>query len=377
MAMGSITKRPGKRGISWLVTYDVGRDPLTGKRRQRRFTTKTRKEAEERLAKALHELRGGAYLEPSGEPVGAYLRRWLEHTAPTMAPSTAHRYEIDIRRHLVPEIGDIALAKLTPIAVQELYQRKLASGLSPRTVEHVHGVLHRALDQAVKWQLVARNVCDAVEAPRGSAAEMKTWNADEMRAFLVGTAQHEWAALWRLALLVGMRRGELLALRWADADLDRGMVAIRRTLSRDRRGRWYVREGAKSRSGRRPIALPASCVTALKAHRAAQAERRLRLGPAWVDDGLIFDRGEGRGINPSHLGKVFGRETARLGLPRIRFHDTRHTAATFMLSQGDHPKVVQERLGHSSIRITLDLYSHVLPDTQRASADRLDAALGV
>lgn len=376
MARGSIMRRVGKRGVTWLATYDVGRDPVTGKRRQKRFTARTRKEAEERLAKALHELRSGAYVEPSAEPLATYLPRWLEHAAATIAPATAHRYEIDIRRHIIPEIGDVTLGKLTPMAVQELYRRKLDAGLASATVAHIHGVLHRALDQAAKWQLVARNVCDAVDVPRKTPPGMTVWATDEIRAFLRGTTDHHWAALWRLALFTGMRRGELLALRWSDVDLQRRQLAVQRTLTRGRDGKWAVRDGAKTTSGRRPIALPTSCVEALQRHKVAQLERRMKLGPGWPNEDLVFDRGDGLAINPSVLVREFEREARRLKLPRIRFHDLRHTAATFMLTNGDHPKVVSERLGHASVRITLDLYSHVLPDTQRASADRLDEALG-
>jgi integrase len=376
VARGSITRRTGKRGISWLVTYDVGRDLVTGKRRQKRFTAKTRKEAEERLAKVLHELRSGAYLEPSAELLATYLPRWLEHASPTIAPATAHRYEIIIRRYLVPELGEAQLGRLTPMAVQELYRHKLAEGLAPSTVSYVHAVLHRALDQAVKWQLVARNVSDAVDAPRAQTSAMQVWTADEMRTFLRGTTDHPWAALWRLALLIGMRRGELLALQWGDLDLDRRQLAIRRTMSRSLDGKWVPREGAKSASGRRPIALPASCVEALQRHKVAQLERRVRLGSGWPKGDLVFDRGDGIALDPSVLCREFTRQTLKHKLPPIRFHDMRHTAATFMLTNGDHPKVVSERLGHASVRITLDLYSHVLPDTQRDSADRLDEALG-
>ena len=237
-----------------------------------------------------------------------------------------------------------------------------------------HGILHRALDQAVKWRLIRYNPCDAVEAPRPRHPEMRTWTAEEARAFLAATADHELAALWRLALTTGMRRGELLALRWQDVDLDRRQLAVRRTLSRGPDGLYFSEP--KTRAGQRSIALPSSAVVALREHRRRQLERRLVLGSAWHETDLVFGRGDGQVLHPNVVHATFRCLVDRLGLPRIRFHDLRHTAATLMLADGVHPKVVQERLGHATISMALDRYSHVTMDMQREAAERIEKLLG-
>jgi integrase len=236
-----------------------------------------------------------------------------------------------------------------------------------------HNVLHRALDQAVKWQLLARNPCDAVDAPREAAPETATWNANEARAFLAAAVGHDLVALFTLALHTGMRRGELLGLRWQDVDLDRGALAVRRTMTRGQDGLAFGEP--KSAAGRRALALPAPCVDALRSHRVRQLERRLQLGAAWQDTDLIFERGDGTLLHPNTVTYAFQHVAAHAGVPRIRFHDLRHTAATLMLANGEHPKIVQERLGHADISMTLNRYSHVSMDMQRDAADRLAALL--
>lgn len=372
---GSITKRVGASGrVTWTCVIDLPPDPVTKKRRQRRLSAPTRKALEALQAKTLHELQTGAYVEPSTVTLAAYLARWLEAAEPTIRPSTYDLYRRIIARHLTPGIGALPLGALTPLHIQQHYAEKLTT-LKPATVRQQHAILHRALDQAIKWRLLVRNPTEAVDPPRVRASELTTWTAPQARAFLDGTADDALAALWRLALTTGMRQGELLALRWQDVDLDRGNLAVRRTLTRDRAGRWAVGD-PKSAAGRRSLALPPACVAALKRHKAQQTERRLQWGAAWQDGGLIFDRGGGGMLTPSTLKYSYRRLLTRLDLPVIRFHDLRHTAATLMLAEGIHPKIVAERLGHSAISMTLDRYSHVSMDMQREAADRLERALG-
>jgi integrase len=257
--------------------------------------------------------------------------------------------------------------------VQRAYARWLAAGLAAETVRLHHGVLHRALDRAVRWGLLRSNPCDAVEPPKRARAEMATWTAEQAAHVLAATDDDRLAALWRLAVLTGMRRGELLALRWADVDLARATVSVRRTLTRGPTGLTIGEP--KSAAGQRAVALPPSCVAALRRHRACQDERRRRGGEAWVDTGLIFDRGDGQLLHPNVVWAAFRRLVARRGVPLIRFHDLRHTSATLALEQGIHPKVVAERLGHSDISMTLNRYSHVAAEMQRAAAARLDDLL--
>ena len=252
---GGFSKRVGKRGgVVWTCVVDLPPDPVTGARRQRRLSAPTRKELEARVTDALHAVQTGDYLEPSKSTLGDFLARWLAAVEPTVRPSSHVRYRDAITCQIAPALGGVPLARLSGLHLQQFYAGRLAAGLAPATVRLYHGVLHRALAQAVKWRLIARNPCDAAEAPRVEDPELTTWTAGEARAFLAGAAEHEHAALWRLALVTGMRKGELLALRWADVDLDRRTLAVRRTLTRGADG---LRVGEpKAASGRRAIALP-------------------------------------------------------------------------------------------------------------------------
>lgn len=371
---GSIQKRVGKRGVTWTALVDLPRDPVTGKRRQKRISAKTKKEAERLLNQAINELQNGSYIEPSTATLAEYLDRWLEAAAPTVKPNTIDRYRRIAERKINPVLGSIPLSKLSPLAIQDFYAGLLAGGLSPSTVALHHAILHRALDQAVKWRLIPHNPANAVDTPRPNPPEMQTWTAEEARAFLNATAGDKHAALYVLALHTGMRLGEMIGLRWGDIDFERGTLAVRRTVTHGNAG--LTIGTPKTAAGKRSIALPAPCLAALRSHRAAQAARRLQLGPAWQDGDYVFDRGDGTFLHPNVVGKAFQRHVERAGLPRIRFHDLRHTAATLMLANGEHPKIVQERLGHSDISMTLNRYSHVSMDMQRDAADRLAALLG-
>jgi len=368
----SYETRTHKDGTTtYSKTINLGNDPITGKRRQTRISAKTVKELKRLYTAELHTVQNGDYYETSNATLAEYLKHWLGAIEPTIRPSSHRRFSEVVNGRIVPALGNVKLADVSPLHVQELYARCLTTGLSSTTVALYHNVLHRALDQAVKWRMIARNVCDAVDPPREANPETKTWTTDEARSFLRLAASDDLAALWLLALNTGIRRGELLALRWQDLDLDldRGALAIRRTLTR---GTGALTFGEpKSKAGRRSLALPAVCVDALRAHRVTQLERRLSIGPAWQDNDLIFERGDGSLLHPNSLLNAFFRLTAAAGVPRIRFHDLRHTAATLMLANGEHPKIVQERLGHSDISMTLNRYSHVTMDMQRDAADRL------
>jgi len=273
----------------------------------------------------------------------------------------------------LPRIGHIKLVKLSPLDLQRLYADRLDSGLSSTTVHHLHVVLHRLLKQAVRLGINSSNVTEAVDAPRRTLLEITTWNAEQVSRFLAAADEHYLAVFWRLALLTGMRRGELLGLKWEDIDLDRGSLAVRRTLSRGKGGTWELSQ-PKTASGRRSIALPASCVTSLRKHKATQNAERLRLGEIWDDQDFVFTNRTGGPLHVNSLALQFAKLTKATALPKIRFHDLRHTSATLLLAQGVNPKIVQERLGHADISMTLNRYSHVTPDMQRLAADALDEA---
>jgi integrase len=275
--------------------------------------------------------------------------------------------------HIVSEIGNTPLSKLLPGDVQRLYARKLET-LAPTTVRYIHAILHHALDDAVKWGLLNRNVTDAIEAPKKVRNEMQVWSMEEVGRVLRAAADDPLEALWRVAIFTGMRRGELLALKWSDIDLENSSLSVQRSLSRGMTSR--LEEGEpKSHSGRRRIALSASVVESLKRHRVRQLEYRLGLGEAYQDHGYVFVNETGGYIHPNTLYRRYHELVARAGVPEIRFHDLRHTSATLLLAEGVHGKIVQERLGHSNIAMTLDLYSHVTADMQRQAADALEAAI--
>jgi integrase len=344
--------------------------------RRRYFYGRTRREVTEKLRQALAQQDQG--LLPAGErqTLGQYLTRWLEDVArPKVRPVTLESYAGMVRRHILPHLGRVRLTKLTAQDLAGLYRRLLEGGLSPHTVRYTHRILHQALGQAVRWGLVARNVADLVDAPRSRQREMRPLTPEETKRLLEAARKDRRGALYVVAVASGLRQGELLALTWADFDPATGELQVRRTLAFTSAGVYFSEP--KTARGKRTVRLPAFAVAALQEHRRRQLEERLRLGPAWEDHDLIFPDEAGRPVRwRSPICRAFKRFLSRAGLPQIRFHDLRHTAATLLLALGEHPKVVQERLGHSSVRITLDVYSHVLPDLQKAAAEKLDALLG-
>lgn len=323
----------------------------------------------------------GVFVRADGLPpvtqhqkIGQFLKSWLDATRPTLRENTWVRYEQYVRLHAIPALGTIELTKLTPQHLQRLYTDRLAAGASPTTVHHLHAALHKALDQALRWNLVVRNAASLVDPPRNRHFEITTLSPEQARAFLDAATGDRLEALYVLALTTGMRQGELLGLRWADVDLDAAALHIRGSLQR-LDGVLVVAETKTNRS-RRQVVLTPSAVSALRHHRAAQAEQRLRLGAAWRAGDLVFTNEVGNPIGASCLLRVWFRPLLkRAGLPAIRFHDLRHSAATLLLAQGTHPKIVAEMLGHSRIGTTLDLYSHVTPTMQREATLAMEAIL--
>src|SRR5829696_4967302 len=366
---GSVTKR----GDSWTAVVDLPLDPTTGKRRQKRVTARTKKEVELEVAKLIGKAQTG-FTDAGKVTVGEFLDNWLISVGPTLRPSTARRYRDVVRLHITSQIGSLRLGRLTPSDVQRLYANRLEAGLSSTSVHHVHAILHRALDQSVKWGLLSRNVTDAVDPPRRQSPEMQVWSASDAAKVLVAANGDALEALWHLALTTGMRRGELLGLRWSDIDLNVGTLSVRRTLSRGSTSRLESGE-PKTIAGRRRVALPASTVERLRRHATKQKELWLAVGPGYADRDLVFATVNGTPIHPNTLSRAYAQLIERAGVPRIRFHDLRHTSATLLLASGEHPKVVQERLGHASISETLDRYSHVSADMQQRAATRFDELL--
>jgi integrase len=387
---GTIRNRGGKldargriRGGTWYYQYPVIRGD------QRRQVTKggyrTRAEAEDALAVALTEHQQGTHVEPTKRTVHEYLEReWLPLQKAARKPSTYVGYEFIVEKRIVPELGDPRLSELTAGDVARLYTTLRATGrlagkakgtgISERSIKHTHSVLHSTLEHAVDAGKLARN--PARRLPRASQpnprnAEMKTWTADELRAFFAAVDGDRLRPAFVVAALTGVRRSELCGLRWEDVDLDRQVLAVRRGLVT---AGYAVHEGEPKSGRARTVALEAETVAVFRRHRAAQLEDRLAGGESWVDSGYVFTRETGEPFHPQLLSDAFERRVRNAaGVPVIRFHDLRHTHATLLLAAGVHPKVVQERLGHSSISITLDLYSHVAPGMQEDAAAKLGA----
>ena len=372
MARGT---EPVKRGDSWTAVVDIGPDPVTGKRRRKRVTARTKREVEQQIARLLAEAGKGPLAVSATTTVRDYLARWLDDAGTRLRPSSLRRYQDAIRLYVTPHIGAIPLARLTAADLNRLYAAALDAGRAPATIRLVHNVLHTALSDAVRWDLLARNVADAATPPRKPEPRWTVWDAAQVQAFLAAAADDDLEALWRLAVLTGMRRGELLGLRWEDVDLEHGALFVRQTLVRGA-GSRLQRGEPKTAASRRRIALPPSAVASLRRHRARQLAHILAVRPAYDDQGLVFATPLGAPIHPNTLYARFAALIAKAKLPPIRFHDLRHTHASLLLAAGVHPKIVQERLGHGSIALTLDLYSHVSADLQERAAQALDAALG-
>ena len=369
---GHIAKR-GKNTYSVIIRR--GKDPNTGKYLQSWFTVKgTKKEAEKRLAELLNQIDTGMFMKPGKSTVADFLNRWLaEYAKPNLSPRGFERYSGIIKGHLIPDLGNIPLTQLRPEHLQKHYTAKLET-LSPRTVRYHHAVIHKALQTALKWGLVNRNVADAIDPPKFHHTDMQTWSEEEVNQFLTRAKDSHYYALFHTALFTGMRRSELLALRWQDVDLLFNQVCVNRSLHHLKDG-TYIFTQPKSAKSRRTIALTPSSVLVLRDHQARQRLDQTMQGIPQSDQDLVFSNIDGKPLRPNTITRAWNTLAAQCGLKRIRLHDARHTHASLMLKQGIHPKIVQERLGHASIQMTIDTYSHVTPGLQEAAALRFDDLL--
>jgi integrase len=371
---GSIYQRKDGR---WVGQYTVQTEEG---RKYRYIYGKSRKSVAERLTKAMADRDGGLIFDAGNVTVGEYLDRWLSDSVrDTVRNKTYNDYAYLVRRHIKPTLGRVQLKSLTPAHARRLYRAKLDSGLSSRTVNYVHVTLHKALKQAVNDGLIPRNVTDAVKAPRPVKKEVQSFTPEQARAFLNAARGDRLEALYIAAITTGLRQGELLGLRWRDIDLESGRLAVRRTLVAGSVGSHSgaAFDAPKNNKSRRTVKLTKSAIEALKRHKAAQNEERLKLGSLWEDHGLVFPNRVGKPMDHNNLYKRdFKKTLAHAGLPlTFRFHDLRHTCATLLLSKNVNQKVVQEMLGHATITQTMDTYSHVLPTMQDAATEAMESAL--
>ncbi len=390
---GSIFKRKDGR---WCGTLNLGWE--NGRRKRKHFYGATQAEVRTILLRARHDLEQGLPVIPERQTVAQFLNQWLDESVkPNVKPMTYRSYG-QMACLIAPEllavkprkvgkngkafgltktsaggIGAVKLQKLNPQQIQSLLNLRLQEGLSPRTVQYILVVLRIALGQALKWGLVARNVAQLVDPPRVERRSFPPLTPQEAQQLLAAAKNDRLGALYSVALALGLRQGETLGLSWSDVDLDNRELRVRRALQRvDGKLRLVM---PKSKQSQRVIALPDMVVKALHVHRARQLQERLLAGPQWNETGLVFTNKIGKPIEPRNLVRIFKRMLATAALPDRRFHDLRHSAASLLLAQGVHPRVVMETLGHSQISLTMNTYSHVFPALRREAADAMDAVL--
>ena len=364
----------------WAIVIDTP-DAATGRRKRKWHSfSGTKRAAQIECARLISEIQGGSYIEPNKMRLADFLEWWLRHIQPRVLLRTFERYAQICRRNIVPALGGVILTKLRPAHLSEMYSKALTGGrrdgkkggLSAQSVLHVHRVVKQALSQAVRLEMLSRNLADAVDPPKVERGRMITYDIDQTAQLVEALRESRMFIPAVLAVLCGLRRGEIAALAWRQIDLQAGQLAVTQSAEQTKGSVRYK----PPKSGRsRTVALPVTVIEILRAHRIRQAQDLLKLGIRQGDDTFVCAREDGKPLQPNTLTIGWVREAAKTGLPRIRFHDLRHAHATHLLASGVHPKVASERLGHSKVGITLDLYSHVLPGMQADAAARVDDAL--
>jgi integrase len=343
-----------------------------GKRKS--FYGKTRSEVRDKLRQAQRDQEQGLDLSAGTQTVAQFLDRWLADVVkPGLAPKTYASYAEICRVHITPEIGHIRLAKLTAQHVTQLLQTKREARLSPRTVQYIRAVLRIALNRAVKWQLLARNPVLLTDAPKVRRSEVKPLTPEQARQFLTAAEGDRLESLYRVALALGLRLGEALGVSWEDVDFETNTLRVRRSLQRID-GKLTLKE-PKTEKSRRALTMPRTLAVALRAHRDRQAFEQAAAGDQWRETGLVFTNTLGGPLEPSNVLKRFQTLLAEAGLPRQRFHDLRHCAASLLIAQGVPVKVVADILGHAQLATTSDLYSHIFPAAHREAAELMDRIL--
>ncbi len=364
---GSIYYAPDRD--RWVVEVSVA----LGKRKK--FYCKTKQEAVKKKNEVLRELEKGTLANGPQRKLKNYLEDWLENVhKDNIRISTYVKYK-KLVKYIVTDLGEVWLQKLTPEQVQRFYAKKRKDGLSSKTVHEIHGVLHLALKHAVRWNYVSRNVCDLLDSPRVVSREGTPLTLEQARKLLEGIRGHRLEAVLMMAIITGMRKGEIIALRWSDVDLERRVLCVLHTVDYIS-GYGYVENEPKTQAGKRTINLPEFFINMLKQHQVKQAERRLKVGEAWENRNLVFPDLTGGYLNPIHVLRMFKKILEQAELPAMPFHDLRHSAATILISMGIHPKVIQELLGHSDISITLGIYGHLFPSMQQDVVEKWQGVFG-
>ena len=366
---GSIYQRNDGR---WVAMINLGYED--GKRKRKSFYGDTRREVQRQLTKALRDQQQGLPVAPERQTVQAFLERWLRDVVqPNLRPATYTSYEVLVRVHIVPVLGKVQLAELAPQQVQDLMTQMRTKGSSERTIQYMRAVLRRALGQALKWGVVARNVAALTDPPRVRRTEVKPWTLEQAKTFLAAIKGDRLEALYALELSLGLRRGEVLGLAWDDIDLEKRTLSVRRTLQRIG-GQLQLGE-PKTETSARTLTIPRELVPVLKAHRVRQVEMRLKAGAAWQETGMVFTTQVGTMLEPRNANRSFAQAVAKAGLPSIRFHDLRHTAISQLIAHGTPVTTAQKIAGHSRLSTTADIYTHVMQAQFDEAADRMGALL--
>ena len=364
---GSIYKRASDGKYAASVTLPDGK--------RRTFYGKTRAEASDKLQSAKRSVQDGLPLPPERQTLAKFLTGWLEDVVkPNLRPYTYQSYSAQVRCHIAPALGHYRLTRLTAQDIQGFLNVKLASGLSPRTVQYLHAILRGALGRAERWGMIPRNVARLASPPRVPKANIEPLTPVEAKRLLAAAREDRLEALYTVALALGLRQGEALGLRWQDVNLEAGTLLVRKSLQKQD-GKFVLAE-VKTDKSRRALKLPDVCTAALRTHQYRQAEERERFGSTWGNDlSLVFTELDGTPLSRFAVTRRFQRLLDLEGLPSHRFHDLRHTSATLLLAQGIPLRVIQELLGHSLLATTADVYSHVLPVLMADAASKMDAAL--
>lgn len=376
-AQGGGTIRQRKDG-TWEARYTVGRDPGTGKQIQKSVYGKTQKEVRQRLQQITTAIDNGTYTDPTKATVAQWLEVWLETYTGDVKPLTKRAYSTSIKNHIIPAIGALKLDKLTPLQIQKFYNECMngSKNLKPKTVKNIHGVLHSALKQALMNGMIRSNPADSCTLPRIERIEIKPFDDDAEKRFLQAIDGDKYERLFVVDLYTGMRKGEILGLRWSDIDFDQGIITISKQLQVEpfKGGRYYL---APLKNDKDRVITPAPYVMQiLREQRLHQNEARLLAGSEWDEGeipGLVFTNETGRHLCHQTIGTRYKKLVTAAGLPEARFHDLRHSYAVASLRAGDDIKTVQGNLGHHSAAFTMDTYAHVTTQMKRESADRMQA----
>ncbi|MED4332259.1 tyrosine-type recombinase/integrase [Geobacillus stearothermophilus] len=363
-----------KKGFYFRI--DVGKDPVTGKRKQASFGPfRTKTEAKKELLKIKNQVDDGSYFKESTEDFSMFMERWFNTSYKrTVEITTAKSREYVIRNHIMKYFQHKKINEITTFDIDSFYVDKLDSGYSGAYIRQMHNLLNQAFDQAVRWSLVKVNPVKNAKPPKVKSEEKITWTVDEVNRFLNLIKDSSMEIPYLLAIFTGMRRGEVLGLKWDDVDFENKKIRIKRSLCFVS-GKGLIFKEPKTKKSKRQISISQHVVNVLKKHKQKQEFQKEKLGTQYQDNNLIVCTDDGKPLDPRNLLRQFYRLIEEASVPRISFHDLRHTHATILMQQGENPKVVSERLGHSRVGITLDLYSHVSDDLQEQAAEKFENAL--